>query len=192
LAMDFVGDKKVWDINNEYLFGKSFLVCPVTEPAAKTQTLYLPEGAGWTDFWTGEKLPGGHEITRETPIDIMPLYVKAGAIVPMGPLLQYAAEKKPTELEIRIYTGADGAFTLYEDENDNYNYEKGVFATISLQWNDQSKELTIGDRKGSFPGMLQNRVFNIVLVSKGNGTGVGAASKFKAVKYTGKAVSVKM
>jgi len=121
------------------------------------------------------------------------LYVKTGSIIPMGPFLQYATEKKPAELEIRIYEGADGAFTLYEDENDNYNYERGAFATIPLTWNDQSKELVIGERKGSFPGMLQNRVFNIVLVSKNNGTGLALPSKFnKVIKYSGKAVSVKI
>lgn len=196
LAMDFTHDKKVWNIDNEYLFGKSLLVCPVTEPLADshgTQKIYLPEGPDWTDFWTGEKVKGGQEITREAPIGIMPLYVKAGAILPMGPLMQYAGEKKPAELEIRIYPGADGSFTLYEDENDSYNYEKGVFATIPLQWNDQLKELVIGERKGSFPGMLQNRVFHIVLVNKGAGTGPGASVKFsKSLKYTGKTIVVKL
>ena len=208
LAMDFAGDKKVWNINNEYLFGKSFLVCPVTEPlytsndsgnmrtsfdAVKTQRVYLPKGAGWIDFWTGEPFQGGQEITRNAPIDIMPLYVKAGSIVPMGPYVQYAGEKKPTALEIRIYPGADGTFTLYEDENDNYNYEKGVYATIPFQWNEEAKELTIGERKGSFPGMLQNRVFNIVLVSKDKGAGPGIPLKFtKTVQYNGKVMRVKL
>jgi alpha-D-xyloside xylohydrolase len=208
LAMDFAGDKKVWDINNQYLFGKSFLVCPVTEAlytgndggstpasfdAIKTHSVYLPEGAGWTDFWTGETLKGGQTISREAPIGIMPLYVKAGSIVPMGPLQQYAGEKKPAELEIRIYEGADGMFTLYEDENDSYNYEKGVYATIPFQWNGQSRELSIGERKGSFPGMLQNRTFNIVLVDKDRGAGAGISSKFnKSIRYSGKAVTVKL
>jgi len=197
LPMDFAGDKKTWNIDNEYMFGKSLLVCPVTEPRNTvpeyTQKNYLPEGAGWIDFWTGEPLKGGQEITRNTPIDILPLYVKAGSIVPLGPLLQYAAEKKPTELEIRIYAGGDGAFTLYEDENDNYDYEKGVFATISLTWNDQLKELAIGERKGTYPGMLQNRVFNIIMVDKNKGTGPAIPLKFnKTVKYSGKAISVKM
>jgi len=208
LAMDFGRDQKVWDINNEYLFGKSFLVCPVTESlyvrdengnrrtdfdSVRSQTIYLPAGADWIDFWTGEKVKGGQALSRNVPIDIMPLYVKAGSIVPMGPFIQYANEKKPAELEIRIYEGADGSFTLYEDENDNYNYEKGVFATIPLKWNDQSKELTIGERKGSFPGMLSNRVFQIVLVNKKNGIGPGMASTFnKVVKYSGKAMSVKL
>jgi len=208
LAMDFARDKKVWDIDNEYLFGKSFLVCPVTEShyvredngnqrtdfdSVRSQKIYLPEGTDWTDFWTGERVKGGQELTRNVPIDIMPLYVKAGSIVPMGPVVQYANEKKPAELEIRIYEGADGAFTLYEDENDNYNYEKGVFSTLSMKWNNQSKVLMIGERKGSFPGMLQKRIFNIVMVNKNNGTGPRMAVTFnKVVKYTGKAMSVKM
>jgi len=172
-------------------------VCPVTEPRdtihQNAQKNYLPEGAGWIDFWTGEPLKGGQEITRNTPIDILPLYVKAGSIVPLGPFLQYAAEKKPAEMEIRIYPGADGSFTLYEDENDNYDYEKGVFATISLTWNDQLKELTIGERKGAYPGMLQNKVFNIIMVGRNKGTGPAIPLKFnKTVKYNGKAISVKM
>lgn len=208
LVMDFAADKKVWNIDNEYLFGTSFLVCPVTTSlyvkhdngstrtdfdSVKSQSIYLPAGADWFDFWTGQPVKGGQTLTREAPVDIMPLYVKAGSIVPMGPLLQYAAEKKPTELEIRIYEGANGAFTLYEDENDNYNYEKGVYATIPMQWNDQLKTLTVGERKGSFPGMLQNRVFQIVLVNTHNGTGPAAATTFnKTIKYTGKAVTVKL
>ncbi len=208
LVMDFAADKKVWNIDNEYLFGTSFLVCPVTTSlyvkhdngstrtdfdSVKSQSIYLPAGADWFDFWTGQPVKGGQTLTREVPVDIMPLYVKAGSIVPMGPLLQYAAEKKPTELEIRIYEGANGAFTLYEDENDNYNYEKGVYATIPMQWNDQLKTLTVGERKGSFPGMLQNRVFQIVLVNTHNGTGPAAATTFnKTIKYTGKAVTVKL
>lgn len=207
LVMDFAGDKKVWNIDNEYLFGKSFLVCPVTEShyireengsnrtdfdSIRSQKIYLPEGADWTDFWTGERVKGGQVITRQVPIDMLPLYVKAGAIVPMGPVMQYASEKKPAELEIRIYEGADGEFTLYEDENDNYNYEKGTFSTISLKWDDQRKELVIGKRKGSFPGMLSGRVFKIVVVNKDNGAGPDKALRFnKVIKYTGKSVAVK-
>ncbi len=104
------------------------------------------------DFWTGEKISGGQKINKETPFDIIPLYVKAGSILPIGPKVQYAEEKKWDDLEIRIYPGADGKFVLYEDENDNYDYEKGVYSTINFNWNDKKKTLTIGDRKGSFPG----------------------------------------
>jgi len=206
LMMDFASDKKVLDINNEYMFGKSILVSPVTEPlytvnkkegstsdfgVVKSSKTYLPEGAEWYDFWSGVKLKGGQEVERPTPMDIMPLYIKAGSIIPMGPTVQYASEKQdPTE--IRIYLGADGTFILYDDEKDNYNYEKGKYATIDLKWDDATKTLTIGDRKGSFNGMLGNRTFNIFIVSDQNG-GASTAIKFtKTIKYDGKAKSIKL
>ena len=208
LMMDFASDKKVWDINNEYMFGKSILVCPVTDSmytsrsngetkvdlnTIKKQKLYLPNGTQWFDFWTGEKLNGGQEIEKETPIDIMPLYVKAGSILPLGPLEQYSYEKKPDSLEIRVYEGADGSFTLYEDEGDNYNYEKGKYSTIDFIWNNKTRTLTIKDRKGSFPGMLQKRTFNIVVVNNKSGIGVEAPAGFnKKALYEGKMVTVKL
>ncbi len=123
----------------------------------------------------------------------MPLYVKAGSIIPIGPKVQYALEKKWDNLVIRVYEGANGEFTLYEDENDNYNYEKGVYSTITFSWNNSKKELTINDRKGEFPGMLADRKFNIVLVSENNGTGMETYNKFdKEVSYNGKKVVVKL
>ncbi len=212
LVMDFAGDKNALDINNEYMFGKSFLVCPVTKPMysrivvhgsdttkvgdfskIKNDEVYLPKGTDWFDFWTGEKYSGGQTLNKETPIDIMPLYVKAGSIIPIGPKVQYAAQKKWDDLEIRIYPGADGKFTLYEDENDNYDYQKGIYSTITFTWNDAGKVLTIGKRKGSFPGMLKERKFRIVVVSKNNGTGMNAVEKYdKVVTYNGKKVAVQL
>lgn len=204
LVMDFAADKKVWNINNQYMFGKSMLVCPVTDSmytsrsngnttvdfnAIKKQKLYLPKGTAWFDFWTGEKLNGGQEVEKEAPIDIMPLYVKAGSIIPLGPFQQYTYEKKMDTLEIRIYEGADGHFTLYEDEGDNYNYEKGKYATIDLVWNDKARTLVIKDRKGSYPGMAGHITFNIVLVNRNNGTGIETSTKYnKVIHYTGKAM----
>ena len=204
LVMDFVADKNTHDINNEYMFGASLLVAPVIQSmyvadnkldfsTPKTRAVYLPKGSEWYDFWTGEKLLGGQEIQKSAPVDLMPLYVKAGAILPFGAKVQYAAEKKWDNLEVRIYAGANGEFTLYEDENDNYNYEKGAFSNIKMNWNDQTKTLYIAERKGSFPGMLKNRTFNIVLVNLQNGIGVNAAVRFaKTIKYSGKAISVKL
>jgi alpha-D-xyloside xylohydrolase len=155
----------------------------------QTQKLYLPGGTEWFDFWTGERIKGGQEVKKEVPIDIMPLYIKAGSILPMGPFQQYSSEKKTGALEIRIYDGADGSFTLYEDEGDNYNYEKGVYSTIDFVWNHKAQTLTIKDRKGSFPGMLRQRKFSIVLVKKGKGVGIEVPAKFdKVINYTGKAV----
>jgi alpha-D-xyloside xylohydrolase len=153
----------------------------------------LPNGAEWFDFWTGEKLKGGQTIKKETPIDILPLYVKAGSILPFGPKVQYATEKKWDNIEIRIYEGINGEFTLYEDENDNYNYEKGIYSTISFVWNDMKKTLTIADRKGSFPGMPYERNFNIVIVGQNKGTGMDIIEKYdRVVTYMGKKVVVKL
>ena len=161
--------------------------------SVKSQELYLPKGADWIDFWTGDKFTGGQTINKETPLDIMPLYIKAGSILPIGPKVQYANEKKWDNLEIRIYEGANGEFTLYEDEGDNYNYEKGAYSTITFKWNNAKKELTISDRKGSFSGMINDRKFNIVIVSENNGIADEAVKKFdKTVSYIGKKVLVKL
>ena len=211
LFMDFNEDQKVHTISNQYMFGKAFLVTPVTknmyvfsdkeqwkdpyEDFSKTgtQDVYLPKGTKWFDFWTGEALNGGQMVTKEVPIDIIPLYVRAGSIVPFGPKVQYSTEKKWNNLEIRIYPGADGEFVLYEDENDNYNYEKGVYSTIKFTWDDANRTLNIADREGTFPGMLKSRKFNIVVVDKENGTGSAQSTKFtKSVSYGGKKKSVKL
>lgn len=211
LFMDFNEDQKVHTISNQYMFGKAFLVTPVTknmyvfsdkeqwkdpyEDFSKTgtQDVYLPKGTKWFDFWTGEALNGGQMVTKEVPIDIIPLYVRAGFIVPFGPKVQYSTEKKWNNLEIRIYPGADGEFVLYEDENDNYNYEKGAYSIIKFTWDDAKRTLNIADREGTFPGMLKSRKFNIVVVDKENGTGSVQSTKFtKSVSYGGKKKSVKL
>ena len=211
LFMDFNEDQKVHTISNQYMFGKAFLVTPVTrnmyvfsdkeqwkdpyEDFSKTgtQDVYLPKGTKWFDFWTGETLNGGQMVTKEVPIDIIPLYVRAGSIVPFGPKVQYSTEKKWNNLEIRIYPGADGEFVLYEDENDNYNYEKGAYSIIKFTWDDAKRTLNIADREGTFPGMLKSRKFNIVVVDKENGTGSVQSTKFtKSVSYGGKKKSVKL
>lgn len=159
----------------------------------KSTKVYLPAGTDWYDFWTNEKINGGQEIAKETTIDIIPLYIKAGSIIPFGPQVQYATEKKWDKLEIRVYPGANGEFTLYEDENDSYNYEKGEYSTITFSWDNAKKTLTIGDRKGTFPGMLAERKFNIVFVTKNNGTGMDKVEKFdKEVMYAGKKSAVKL
>ena len=152
----------------------------------QTRPVYLPAGTAWIDFWTGQTLPGGQTVAADAPIDKIPLLIRAGSLIPMGPFIQYAAEKPADPIELRIYPGADGTFTLYEDENDNYDYEKGVYATIAFHWDDAKRQLTIDDRKGSFPGMLKERTFNIVLVGKDHGTGVGITDNpDKTVRYQG-------
>jgi alpha-D-xyloside xylohydrolase len=156
------------------------------EERQQTRNVYLPADQQWYDFWTGDTLMGGQTITSAAPIDKIPLFVKAGSIMPMGPFVQYASEKPADPIELRIYPGADGSFTLYEDENDNYNYEKGVFSTISFSWNDAKRQLTIGKRKGSFPGILDKRNFQIVLVGKDKGNGIELTEKpNKVIQYYG-------
>ena len=156
------------------------------EPRLKTRSVYLPNGNPWTDFWTGETMSGGKSIVADAPIDKIPLMIKAGSIVPMGPFVQYSTEKPADPIELRIYPGADGSFTLYEDENDNYNYEKGVYSTIDFHWNDAKHQITISNRKGTFPGMLKTRTFQVVLVGKGHGTGVEVADRpDKVISYQG-------
>jgi alpha-D-xyloside xylohydrolase len=213
LVMDFVHDKKVWDINDEYMFGKSILVAPIIEAQytpeknikvneesgwnrnnptdssgglivdfteKKSTNVYLPAGTVWYDFWTNEKHNGGQQITRESSIDLIPLYIKAGSIIPIGPKVQYATEKAWDNLELRVYSGANGTFTLYEDEFDNYNYENGAYTEIPMKWNNSSRTLTIGAREGSYNGMLNSRTFTITH----NGVVV------KKIEYSGKKIVV--
>ena len=192
LVMDFPKDRKALAIGDEYMFGPAFLVCPVTTPGATTRTVYLPSGSTWVDFWTGETLSGGKTVTANAPISIMPLYVRAGSIVPFGPVMQYATEKPEDPIELRVYRGANGRFTLYEDEGDGYNYEKGAYATIPFEWNEAKHTLTIGKRTGKFPGMLKERTFRVVFVSPNHGAGMAAEENADTiVHYAGKQVIVR-
>jgi alpha-D-xyloside xylohydrolase len=184
--MDFNSDTAALKQAYEYMFGKAFLVAPVTEPGVKEWKIYLPKSSSWYDFWTADKYTGGQTITRETPLDIIPLFIKAGSILPVGPEQQYATEKKWDNLEIRVYEGDNGEFALYEDENDNYSYEKGLFSTIGFKWNNTTHTLTIGKQQGVFPGMLKERVFHIVLVTPVKAAGKAGEGNFtKIVKYNG-------
>ena len=213
LFSDFANDKKVWNLTDEFMFGRNILAAPIVNPqyteekiirtdamtgwnrqnatdgsnngaidftATKTATKYLPKGATWYDFWTGKYYAGGQDVTLETSLDRVPMFVRAGSILPLGPEMQYVGEKAWDNLELRIYPGANGSFTLYEDEGDNYNYEKGQYATITFQWNDKARTLTIGERKGSYPGMLQKRQFTIVTPN----------GKQKVIEYNGQKMQV--
>ncbi len=180
LVMDFRTDVRAQNIGDQFMYGPAFLVNPVTEQGATTRHLYLPD-AQWYDFWDGKVVKGGRAIDAPAPLDRMPLYVRAGSIVPFGPDVEYTAEKPADPVEVRVYPGANADFTLYEDENDNYDYEKGVYATIPMHWDDATGVLTIGDRKGSFPGMLQTRTFRVVFVDTEAG---------RTVSYSGKSVSI--
>jgi alpha-D-xyloside xylohydrolase len=193
LAFDFRGDKNVYSIPDQYMFGPAFLVNPVTEHGKTTRDVYLPASAKWYDFYTGKQYDGGQTIASAAPIDIIPLYVKAGSIVPMGPVMQYATEKPANNIELRVYPGANGQFKYYEDENDNYNYEKGASATFVITWNDKTHQLTISDTKGNFNSMIKKHTFSVVLVNGDHGADTGAVAKAdKVITYTGKALTVKI
>lgn len=190
LVMDFRADTRAQNIADQFMFGPAILVNPVTEPAASSRHLYLPN-ATWYDFWTGSTVQGSRAIDAPAPIDRLPLFIRAGSILPLGPDIEYASEKPGDPIELRVYAGANGEFTLYEDENDNYNYEKGAHATILFSWDDASHTLTIGDRTGVFPGMLQSRTFRVVFVSPGHGIGGALTQNVdKTVTYTGTRVTV--
>jgi alpha-D-xyloside xylohydrolase len=190
LVMDFRSDANVYNISDQYLFGPALLVNPVMQAGAASRAVYLPTGASWWNFWTGESVSGGQTNQTAAPIDTLPLYVRAGSIIPYGPAIQYATQSVDP-IELRVYRGANGAFTLYEDENDNYNYEHGVYATIPFVWNESAQTLTIGPRQGSFPGMLTNRTFNVVWVAPGHGVGVPSTTIADVtVPYSGQAVTI--
>ena len=190
LVMDFRNDSRAQNIGDQFMYGPAFLVNPVTDPSATTRQLYLPE-AKWYDFWTGSAINGGRVVNAIAPLDRLPLYVRAGSILPLGPDQEWATQKVADPIELRIYQGANGDFTLYEDENDTYDYEKGSYATIPLHWDDASHTLTIGDRKGKFPGMIENRAFHIVFVRDNHGVGINAADQVdKVVQYSGKQIGV--
>ncbi|MGA7295178.1 MAG: glycoside hydrolase family 31 protein [Terriglobales bacterium] len=185
LVMDFRGDVRAQNTGDEFMYGPAFLVSPVTEPAATSRRVYLPD-AKWYDFWNGSSNHGDREITGEAPLETLPLHVRAGSIVPLGPDLEWATEKPADPIELRVYRGADGEFTLYEDENDNYNYEKGVYATIPFRWNEAKQVLTIGAREGQFPGMLASRTFHVVFVAENHGVGIAPSdTPDKVVHYSG-------
>ena len=200
LIMDFRNDRKVWDMTDEFMFGRSLLVAPVTRAlytdeqrrwstdapdwtAAKQMDVYLPAGAKWYDYYTNTLYNGGREVSVDASIDHCPLFVRAGSILPIGPDVQYVAEKPWDNLEIRVYGGADGHFTLYEDEGDSYNYEKGLYSTIDFSL--KGSKLTIGTRQGSYPGMLGSRRFNITYIC-------GGTIKTVTVDYDGNGQSINL
>ena len=190
LVMDFRSDVRAQNTGDQFMYGPAFLVSPVTEPAATSRRVYLPN-AKWYNFWSGASLEGAREVNAEAPLEKLPLYIRAGSIVPLGPDVEWSAEKPADPIELRIYRGADGEFTLYEDENDNYNYEKGVHATISFHWDDVKNVLTIGGRQGEFPGKLASRTFNVVFVNDNHGVGIEPSdAPDKAVRYSGEQIIV--
>lgn len=192
LVMDFPSDKNALKQNYEYMFGPAFLVAPVLSKGVENQDVYLPATqSGWFDFWTGKHFNGGKTANVEVSLSTIPLFIKAGSILLMGKAMQYTTEERPDTLEIRVYTGSGGRFRLYEDEGINYNYEKGKYAVIPFEWDEQKQTLTIGKREGSFDGMLEKRFFNVVWVNDSNGTGINASKNFTQVEYLGEKVEIK-
>jgi alpha-D-xyloside xylohydrolase len=204
VAFAFPKDAKTHDLKTQFLVGRELMVMPVLKPmefgpnstpvrdAAKTVDVYLPEGSSWVDFWTGKPESGGRTIKSDAPLSHSPLFVKAGSILPLGPRVQYANEKPGAPIELRVYPGADGTFNFYEDTGDGWGYEKGEFSVIPMSWDNGSRTLTIGAAQGSFPGMTKDRVFRIVLVKPGQGTGIEPAVKTSEVRYAGFAITVRL
>ena len=194
LVMDFNGDDNVYDIKDQWMFGPALMACPVGEYQKYSRNVYLPKQKGWYDFYTGKYYAGGQTIVADAPFEKIPVFVPEGSILPVGPEMEWSDQKKAELIDLYVYAGKDGSYTLYEDEGTNYNYEKGKYAMIDFKYNDAQKTLTIGARKGSFAGMLQKRRFNVILVNAQNNQGVNLAKapKGKMVKYAGQAVTVKL
>lgn len=192
LMMDFPNDLKARDINDQYLFGKALLVAPVTEYRARNRSVYFPEGTDWYDMLTGQKYAGGQSATVQAAVDKIPVFVRAGSILPTGPAIQYTAEKLDGPLTLVVYTGANGTFSLYEDQGTTYAYERGEFSNIPMSWNDATGVLTIGARTGSYPTMPASRTIHVRFVS-GPGADVGDfdAAPARTIQYTGQAVEVR-
>ncbi len=193
LVFDFAKDAKVTNIGDQYMFGPSLLINPVHVYKDRKRSLYLPAGQGWYDLYTGKFFTGGQQITVDAPYETTPVYVKEGSIIPTGPAVQFTDEKPVDPITLYVYGGKDATFTLYEDENLNYNYEKNAFATITFNYNEAAKTLTIEDRKGSFTGMLKKRTFYIKLIN----TAKPAALDFEEkaglkVSYSGKKQTIKL
>jgi alpha-D-xyloside xylohydrolase len=192
LMMDFRADPEVRAITDQYMFGPAFLVNPVTEYKSRSRRAYLPAGTGWYDFWTGKHSPGGQTIAADAPYDRIPLFMRAGSIVPIGPEQQYIGEKDARSLTIYVYAGANGQFTLYEDDGLTYDYERRQFSRIPMVWNDATRTLTLARRAGSFTGMPGDRAFHVVLVSPERPAGYSNSPSGTVVAYRGDAVRVKL
>lgn len=193
LIMDFPADPSVRTISDQFMFGPSMLVTPVTTYKQRRRAVCLPAGATWYDFWTGSAFKGGQTIDVPAPFDSIPVHIRAGSIIPLGPELQYAAERPADPVTLYVYAGADGEFTLYEDDGVTYGYEQGQFSRIPLRWNDATRTLSIGQRIGTYPGMLAERSFQLVIVSQDHPAGFSFDPKpDQTVRYTGKAMNITM
>ena len=204
LPMDYPADPAVRDLSDQWMLGGALMACPVYEYGARSRSVYFPEGL-WYDFYTGEVMPGqagndgpscptrsGISLTVDAPYERMPLYVRAGSIVPFGPAMEWSDEKPAADILLAVYAGADADFTLYEDDGLSYGYERGEYATIALHWDDAAGELHIGERQGSFPGMLQERTFRVVVVRPETPWPNDPDARALCVNYTGNAFTVEI
>ena len=192
LVFDFPNDARAREVNDQYLFGPSLMVAPVHEYRARSRKVWLPQGADWVDFYSGRKLTGGQEITAEAPVDRIPLFVRAGSILPTGPEVQYTSQNLGGPITLNVYAGADGSFELYDDQGLSYGYERAEFSRIPISWDQASGALTIGARQGSYPGMPASRTFNIRWIDGPNaGASDFGAGGDKTVEYSGQPVTVR-
>lgn len=193
LVMDFGKDRNVLSINDQFMFGKSMMVCPVTMYEARDRQVYFPSGQNWYDLLNGQYYTGGSMESVSAPLEKIPVFVPEGTILPVGPEIQYVSEKKPNPLEIYIFKGKDGHFLLYEDEGTNYDYENGSFSEIEFSWSDENNKLTLGKRGGNFPGMLKERTFIVKIISPKTGKGIDNKDiKSKVIDYSGEEIVVEL
>ena len=193
LVMDFNGDKAVEDIGNQWMFGPALMACPVGYYKARNRSVYFPRQCGWYNLYTNEYIAGGQTLVVDAPYEQIPVFVREGAIIPFGPEMEWSDEKPAELINLYVYAGQDGSFQLYEDEGTNYNYEKGKYATIDITYDDAAKTVSFGARKGQFNGMLKNRQFNVVLISKDSAKSLNLDNpEGKLVNYSGKAISINL
>ncbi len=191
LPMDFPNDPAVRDLSDQWMFGPALMPCPVYEYKARSREVYFPEG-GWYDIYSGEYIQGTHSQVVPAPYERIPLFVRAGSIIPFGPEMEWSGEKPADDIRLFIYSGADADFTLYEDDGLTYGYEKGQYATIPISWNESDGTLTLGPREGKFPGMLESRSFHVVLVDPARPEAYDPDAPGKVITYDGSPVSLKL
>ena len=193
LAMDFNGDANVYDIPDQWMFGPAFMACPVSQYKARNRSVYFPQQCGWYNLYTGDYVEGGQTLVVDAPYERMPVFVREGSIVPFGPEMEWCDEKPAELINLYVYQGADASFQLYEDEGTNYNYEKGKYATIDIKYDEATKTLTFGKRVGAFKGMLKNRRFNVVVVSRDKAQPLNLINpEGRMVDYSGKEIKISL
>lgn len=190
LVMDFPGDRRGWEIKDEYLFGPDLLVAPVTRYKARSRSVYLPAGASWYDFYTGQVTRGGQDVTIDAPVERIPLFVRAGSIIPTGPAIQYTGQPQDHALSLNVYTGASGTGSVYEDDGLSRQYLSGKYSRIPLHYDEATRTLTIGRRMGSYQGMAAARTIRVRWMTPGRKLDLDAADE--TLTYTGTAVALKM